>query len=518
MEENLQKNENELLNTNKGGNKKVIIAILVVIIISLIGAVVYFVFIKKDDKPVDNTNNDKQQVDNIDVPKEIRGSLNVYCRLYYDDCWLTTDSNEAGELFYTIETETENPTVVDKNATIILFNDNGLKFFTKKDKKSRKINLEHKYNIYNIVSTQDGDLIGIVYKNDEISGYFDYKTNKTLYDKGKLLNDSYNERYILYLTDNKISIYDKQDSKIVKENINLNPDYSDYRVMVEREINDEGVGIDKKLIGIFASNESNGESIYYNLEKNKTMYKNTYSSMYLDENNDYLVAQKDLNTGASYDTIDYILDPKEEKIVFAPSDPKKHMSFYLQKYNGKYYFVESTDLVEPHYYTKGIIYSNEKKLIAEVRYSVGDYKGQEYMFNDHGELFITKDNTISKYNIDGELLDSKTYEKVINIVAGYLIVVNDGKLVMLDSNFKQISEIIEWKDSYKFDYYPPNYLVENTLSDNPKKDFVSGIYMVLEDGNNYTEYCFNPKSNKLTSRKINNIENYDLSIYWADLS
>ena len=58
MEDNLQKNENEIANNNN--NKNGIIVLLVVIIIALIGAVVYFAFIKKDDKPVDNNGGNNQ--------------------------------------------------------------------------------------------------------------------------------------------------------------------------------------------------------------------------------------------------------------------------------------------------------------------------------------------------------------------------------------------------------------------------------------------------------------------------
>lgn len=498
MEENLRKNENTMLKANKNTNvnKNSIIAILIVIIIVLFGMVVYFVLIKQSSK---------------------LGKLEVYCEKNYDDCWLTTISSEGKELFYTIETETANPKVVGGNYDIVLFDDNGLKVFTEKDKSIKKINLENKYSSYDVVSS-NGSLVGVVYKGDNTSGYYDNKTNKTLYDEGTLLNDAYNEKYILYLNNNKISIYDKVNSKVLKENINLENKYTEYRVLSEMEVNEKGVGTEKKLVGIFAVNKSNGGSIYYNLEKNKTMYKDSYSNMYLDENNDYLIAQKDLNTGANYDTIDYILDSTEEKIVFEPSNTKKHMSFHLEKYNGKYYFIESTNLVEPHYYTKGIIYSNEKKLIAEINYYPGDYKGQDYMITNQGELFIKKENTLSKFNIDGELLNSKIYEKVINIDSGYLIVVNDGKLVIENSNFKELAKVIEWKDSYKLDKYPPLYLNEDSFSEESSSNFISGIYMVLEDGKNYTEYCFNPKDNKITSRKIDNLDNYDLSIYWADLS
>ncbi len=88
-------------------------------------------------------------------------------------------------------------------------------------------------------------------------------------------------------------------------------------------------------------------------------------------------------------------------------------------------------------------------------------------------------------------------------------------MMIEDSNFKQLAEVAEWKDSYKFDKYPPSYLVKDSQREKP---ITSGIYMVLEDGNNYTEYFFNPKDNKITSRKINDLDNYDLNIYWADLS
>lgn len=80
-EENLVKKENEVVNTNNNSNNKnVIIAFLVVIIIALMGAIIYFNFIKKDDKPtsskVENNDivdksNDSKEKDNQTVDKPI---------------------------------------------------------------------------------------------------------------------------------------------------------------------------------------------------------------------------------------------------------------------------------------------------------------------------------------------------------------------------------------------------------------------------------------------------------------
>ncbi len=65
MEENLQKKENEITSmNNNSNNKNGLIAVLVVIIIALIGAIVYFVFIKKDNKPIDNKGENNQVIDN----------------------------------------------------------------------------------------------------------------------------------------------------------------------------------------------------------------------------------------------------------------------------------------------------------------------------------------------------------------------------------------------------------------------------------------------------------------------
>ena len=139
---------------------------------------------------------------------------------------------------------------------------------------------------------------------------------------------------------------------------------------------------------------------------------------------------------------------------------------------------------------------------------------------------IKKDNTINKYNIDGKLLNSKSYDKVINLTIGYnksdgyLVVVNNGKLIIEDTNFNQLAEIIDWKDNYQLKQYVPRYLNIDSSDDlfNPNHAFSNGVYMVLEDGNNYTEYYFNPENNKVTSRKIDDLSKYELWINWADLS
>lgn len=64
-EEIIKKKASEEVNNNSNKNKNGIIAVLVVVIIALIGAVIYFAFIKKNDKPVDNNENN-QQVNNTE--------------------------------------------------------------------------------------------------------------------------------------------------------------------------------------------------------------------------------------------------------------------------------------------------------------------------------------------------------------------------------------------------------------------------------------------------------------------
>ena len=155
----------------------------------------------------------------------------------------------------------------------------------------------------------------------------------------------------------KISIYDKNDSKVIRENIKLESNYTQYTIL-EDYIIENGMRVTKGILGVFATND-NGNSIYYNLLKDKTLYKNQYFSI-TQQYRDFLIGRKKLNSGKSYDTIEYILDPNEEKILLQPKNLNVHMTFSTYEYNGKYYFVESTDLVEPHYYTKGYIYSNDK--------------------------------------------------------------------------------------------------------------------------------------------------------------
>lgn len=55
--------ENNVVEQNK--NKNLIIWVMACIIVLLIAALVYFLFIKKDDKPVDNKGENNQQVDKI---------------------------------------------------------------------------------------------------------------------------------------------------------------------------------------------------------------------------------------------------------------------------------------------------------------------------------------------------------------------------------------------------------------------------------------------------------------------
>ena len=69
-EEIIKKKASEEVNNNSNKNKNGIIAVLVVVIIALIGAVVYFVFIKKDDKSVENNDKIISNAEAIKIAKE----------------------------------------------------------------------------------------------------------------------------------------------------------------------------------------------------------------------------------------------------------------------------------------------------------------------------------------------------------------------------------------------------------------------------------------------------------------
>ncbi len=72
-------------------------------------------------------------------------------------------------------------TIIDKFDDIgIIYDDNGLKIYNIKTKEITPINLENKYEDYQLAYKKD-EIYGIFYRNDEENGYYNIKNGKILY-------------------------------------------------------------------------------------------------------------------------------------------------------------------------------------------------------------------------------------------------------------------------------------------------------------------------------------------------
>ena len=115
--------ENNVVETNK--NKNLIIGVMTCIIVLLIAALVYFAFIKKEDKPINNTINDVSQNKTKEVLYDGNLSYGIKLISAYEDektggsIYLYDD----GTYYYSVKGETESGSLgtysIDNNILVL---------------------------------------------------------------------------------------------------------------------------------------------------------------------------------------------------------------------------------------------------------------------------------------------------------------------------------------------------------------------------------------------------------------
>ena len=286
--------------------------------------------------------------------------------------------------------------------------------------------------------------------------------------------------FFLY-DDNGIKLYDIKSNKITK--IAINRDYKEYYL----NISDDG----KNVLGITCI-DKNDESSYYNLKTKKEMYKNKYKlpeeQPFISVGDQYIYAlTKDMT---------YLLSTDSEKVILSSkNDPKTfYGNIYIDySYNGKNIYTEEICFEDGCNVLK--VYDDkfnvfiDKTLYAESSFS---------FYN--GSLYINDNNIVKKYNMNGELVDTKDFSgETVKLIKNYAIYIKNQKVILENiddgSERKEISSITENQsiDIYMSRYYEKEYL---EYIDEPNK--TEGLYIVIEyqdkdsKGNYGMEYCYTP--------------------------
>ena len=304
-------------------------------------------------------------------------------------------------------------------------------------------------------------------------------TIKTETEDAKMITSDASGLFILY-KDNVLKIYDVKSDSIKKTEVPT--DGSTYNIVTGNN----------KLAGIIVRNNSSSELDYeyYNIENNKKMYAGKYEYLgFINEN--YLVGIKDgrrvlLSANEEKEATNFIEDTEfdNDNMDFGYLNRKvdyKDKSFYVLVNSG------------PDGDLPIAIYDNNKKFITSYLNEVGYDIVDNY-------LYVSVDNAIKKYDIDGNLLktlDSTKEKKFEQIIENYVVYLkNDNTLSLMNIDTKEEKNIDKLKDGDYVDIYTTDYYSRDKLDSMNEKDKAAGIYVVIyykekdASGNYGMEYCY----------------------------
>ena len=140
---------------------------------------------------------------------------------------------------------------------------------------------------------------------------------------------------------------------------------------------------------------------------------------------------------------------------------------------------------------------------------------------EKGNLFYMDDTTVHKYDKKGNEINKYEYDKILDLIGNYLLVVENNKLLLKDN--KNMSVVLgEWKDSYKYHkalsgQYGANpqivgyYQAKNQLYKESEKQ--EGLYFVIETNRDEenkkvsgVEYYFNTDTKEVKKYDLPTIE------------
>lgn len=208
--------------------------------------------------------------------------------------------------------------------------------------------------------------------------------------------------FILY-NDANFKIYNTKTSEI--KDINLENNYTNYELYTTSEKD--------KVAGVIYKNDKYAE--YYNVLTDEKLLENKYGSLtFKDEN--YLEGRIDIleERDAKIDLIEL----NNKKVILTNSMKEKGFveTYYVKKFENKYYIYSycHCDVPGINFYT-----DDGKYFFSSPHLGL-------YSFSNNGNLMIAKEGKISKYDIDGNLLNiSENYNNILLLTDKYIIYINE---------------------------------------------------------------------------------------------
>ncbi len=468
---------------NKKRNKITIIFTIVGVLVIILG-ICFFAY-----KIV----NLKENQEDNNTPEEVEKDKDyiIETTLKFDDSGYSLNCSNAieGCITYKIKTKTTNAEVLSSAGykdkyVFILYDDNGLKLYDAKEKKTQELNLKiddaAKYNYELRLNQNKDDVIGIIYRNQNsnIEKYYSLKNQKVITNIISSMKYENLKYGFLYNNDGLVAynIYTDTEQKL-----DLEPTYENYTLSFDSD----------KLYGIYYSKDK--ESGYYNVLTNKKMYENTYIKINgINEN--YLRASKIENIGEcnGWDTYDYLLSATEEKVIF-DEKLKNNIcyNYYAMEQNGSTYL----EVVKGFQaYPEIDLYTKDKKLIASnvKHYNLTFMKGNVYIINN---------NKLNKYDSSGILIESnKDYNNLLGFLDNELVYLDNNKLYLKNIETNNVIEYsnVNWND---------NYVYEGDFSYVDKKEnkkclAISFKESIKENDKTYVgmESCYDTKTKTFTNK------------------
>ena len=436
-------------------NSNVLMTLLILIIV--LSAFTIFFFVNKKSAEQNVVENDKE----------------YFLAMYKcdDDSFSNVKSDTCSEELYKIPTETKNATFLNASSYIT-------RYLCEDGTLSHEKN-EYCSEVYDSIEADEDSNIISGYGPEYLESDFDLSN------------------YVVY-EDNGLKFYNNETQKITP--LNLKGDY-DYFDMVFNENyyeEDDTNSIDGIIF--YQKNGNKFNCVYYDLIKEKEMYKNKYDFMeqVLSYDNEYLLAYKFDNNNEEKIKI-YVISKKEEKEYFnVDSEAYINMSleeddkgdiWVLEEDNTTQFFTKDFKEITPKM-TEGNYYYDYSDIIAIKR-------------ENNLEVYDLKGNLTNSYLIKGELKDIR--ENV------YLTVVNN-MLNIVDYEGNVLKEVCPWSINNK--YYQENNWVDEEYYNNNDEDDMNGSYTYFSvydiSNNKAVQYRFEKIENVLISHDVKEIPFYML--------
>ena len=533
--------ENNQQDLKPKNNMKGIVTILVIVIVLLVGVLVYVLFFtgdkkepkEKDEPIVTPVPSDEEEPTSTPVPQEKEeGSYDLTVYIFGDDSWgqiFGEYTEDAKKLV--IKVKSANAKFItgeeDGKTNFFLYNDNGIKLYDIKNKKSTSIDIGTDYKEYFINTSKDGkSVIGISYNNkNHLGTFYNLKTKKEMY-KNKYEMPEYksytvvNDKYIYAITESMSYLLSTESEKVIKSTKNdPQSDFghiynsfgsNDIFVYTLEMCYEDGCTIEKiydnQMKEIFSGNIDEEVDFY--------VYNNF---MYLNDNNKAkkysmsgeLLATKDFGGEIAQIIRNYAVYVKNKKVILENIDDaseKKEISSITED--------DDINVYDSGYYTRSDLDNMREKNKKEGLYIIIEYPDKDSKGNYGMEYCYTSDKEIIKYPIKEALGGRAKPVLYLYPTKETNVTVKFAKPELLTTTYPKYINSWNVKVSPNGDmkdedgkYYYALYWDEKRYNE---VDFHEGFYVESKDAIKFLE-------EKLSYIGLNDKERNEFIMYWLPI-